>query len=239
METSHVPSSHYRRLQQPSTAVLSLLFPNNFSFFQNTLPPRNLPPSLRPKFAISISIASNTISDTMSSAKRRGQARGQAPDVGGSAPRRGPNPARGRVAPFDGPASRGSGSAAGTQSQVTGSAAGSRRGSNAGTQAPSQAGSVAGSQSQAAAQVAPIARDPAREGPVPRTTDSLRNVDMPASFYNIDNLVSQGSFFISPYTIPTRQAQCMDRLLSHSLWCLSCAGSASLTTYVAPPAPHV
>lgn len=139
----------------------------------------------------------------MSSAKRRGQARGQAPDVGGSAPRRGPNPARGRVAPFDGPASRGSGSAAGTQSQVTGSAAGSRRGSNAGTQAPSQAGSVAGSQSQAAAQVAPIARDPAREGPVPRTTDPLRNVDMPASFYNIDNLVSQGSFFIFPQTLPT------------------------------------
>ncbi|KAK5089548.1 Protein argonaute [Exophiala xenobiotica] len=124
----------------------------------------------------------------MSSAKRRGQARGQDPEVGGSAARRGPNPARGRVAPFDGPASRGSGSAAGTQSQVAGSATGSRRGSNAGTQAPSQPDSAAGSQSQSAAQVASIARDPAREGPAARATDSARNVDLPASFYNIDNL---------------------------------------------------
>ncbi|KAK5953946.1 Protein argonaute [Knufia fluminis] len=123
----------------------------------------------------------------MSSSKRRGQARGQAPEVGGSQARRGPNPARGRVAPFDGPASRGTGSAAGTQSQVTGSAGGSRRGSNAGTQVPSQTGSATGGQS--AAQVVPIARDPAREGPAPRATDAIKNVDMPASFYNIDGLV--------------------------------------------------
>ena len=130
----------------------------------------------------------------MSSAKRRGQARGQVPEAGGGAGRRGrgSNPARGRVAPFDGPASRGSGSAAGTQSQVAGSATGSRRDSDAGSQAPAQPASVAGSQS--AAQVAPIARDPAREGPPPRATDSIKNIDMPASFYNIDGLVSSQPF---------------------------------------------
>lgn len=125
----------------------------------------------------------------MSSAKRRGQARGNAP--GGSANRgrggRGPNPARGRVAPFDGPASRGSGSAAGSQSQASApaaAAASSRRSSSAGSQSGSQP------PSQAAAQAAPMARDPAREGPAPRTTDGIKNVDMPASFYNIDGQVS-------------------------------------------------
>lgn len=119
----------------------------------------------------------------MSSARRRGQARGQDPT---NQPRRGPNPARGRVAPFDGPASRGSASGAGSQSQVSGPAPSSRRGSNAGSQAGSQAPSAAPSQ--------PAARttglDPAREGPVARVTDVIRFVDMPASFYNINHEVS-------------------------------------------------
>lgn len=122
----------------------------------------------------------------MSSAKRRGQARGNAPQ--GSADRgrgsRGPNPARGRVAPFDGPASRGSGSGAGSQSQVSGPPAASRRTSDVGSQAASQ------SAAQSTAQAAPMARDPAREGPAPRATDGIKNVDMPASFYNIDGQVS-------------------------------------------------
>lgn len=132
----------------------------------------------------------------MSSAKRRGQARGNAPEGSGNQGRgsRGPNPARGRVAPFDGPASRGSGSGAGSQSQsqVSGPPATSRRSSNAGSQAPSQSASQPAS--QPVAQTAPMARDPAREGPAPRATDGIRNVDMPASFYNIDGQVSSHPF---------------------------------------------
>lgn len=124
----------------------------------------------------------------MSSAKRRGQARGNAPEGSGNRGRggRSPNPARGRVAPFDGPASRGSASGAGSQSQsqFSGPPASSGRGSQAGSQAPSQPAS------QPAAQVALIGRDPAREGPAPRATDGIKNVDMPASFYNIDGQVS-------------------------------------------------
>lgn len=100
--------------------------------------------------------------------------------------RRGNAPARGRVAPFDGPASRGSGSAAGTQSQMSGPASTSRRSSNAGSVAGSQA-PAAPTQSQAPT---PAARDPAREGPALRATDVIKNVDMPASFYNIDAQVS-------------------------------------------------
>ena len=149
-----------------------------------------------------ILITSNTITDIMSSAKRRGQARGQPPEIGGSAARRGPNPARGRVAPFDGPASRGSGSAAGTQSQVSATGSGSRRGSNAGTQVLSQAGSAAGSVagSQSAAPIAPIARDPAREGPAPRATDAIKNVDVPASFYAIDGVSHDSIYHSLPCT---------------------------------------
>lgn len=124
----------------------------------------------------------------MSSAKRRGQARGNAPD-GAGRPSRGPNPARGRVTPFDGPASRGSGSGAGSQSQASGPPGASRRPSDAGSRAPSQPASQ-----PASAQTPLIGRDPAREGPAARATDNIKNVDMPASFYNIDGMVSR------PYT---------------------------------------
>lgn len=127
----------------------------------------------------------------MSSSKRRGQARGDAPQGFGNrgAGGRVANPARGRVAPFDGPASRDSGSGAGSQSQsqVSGPPAVSRSASAAGSQAPSH------SAPQSIAQAAPIARDPAREGPAPRATDGIKNVDMPASFYNIDGQVSPQS----------------------------------------------
>ena len=136
----------------------------------------------------------------MSSAKRRGQARGQATE-GNNPARRGPNPARGRVAPFDGPASRGSGSGAGAQSQTSAPTATSRRSSNAGSQAPSQAGSQA--PSAAASQPAgrePILRagDPAREGPAPQRTDVIKNVDMPASFYNINEQYAVTNFVKRP-----------------------------------------
>lgn len=131
----------------------------------------------------------------MSSAKRRGQARGQDTPGGNASGRRGGrdrgNTPRGRAAPvtpFDGPASRGSGSGAGTQSQISGPAGGSRRGSTA----RSQTGAPSTTASQPAAQASgPPPRDPAREGPAPRRTDVIKNVDMPASFYNIDGLVSQ------------------------------------------------
>ncbi|KAK5099191.1 Protein argonaute [Lithohypha guttulata] len=124
----------------------------------------------------------------MSSARRRGQARGQAPEANDPA-RRGMNPARGRVAPFDGPASRGSASGAGAQSQISGPAPGSRRGSNAGSQAGSQGGSQAPSAPVSSRPaMATAGLDPAREGPPARATDAIRFVDMPASFYNIDNM---------------------------------------------------
>lgn len=129
----------------------------------------------------------------MSSAKRRGQARGQAPaDARGGGRRRG-NPARGRVAPFDGPASRGSQSGAGTQPQISHPAPSSQPPSDAGPQDPTQ-GSAAGSQPAAPGAAAP--RDPARDPVnIPRATDAIRNVDMPGSFYNIDGLVCSKYFF--------------------------------------------
>lgn len=129
------------------------------------------------------------------SARRRGQARGNAPDTSNPQARRGPNPARGRVAPFDGPASRGSGSGGGAQSRTPAPPAPPAQPSS---NPPSRPGSDAG-QSQSSAQAAsqptqqvapPIARDPALDRPVARATDSIKNIDMPASFYNIDGLVS-------------------------------------------------
>lgn len=128
----------------------------------------------------------------MSSARRRGRARGNAGDE--NQQRRGSNPARGRVAPFDGPASRGSGSAAGSQSRASGPP------SQAGTHPPSHAGT------QVAQETARVpARDPAREGPAPRATDALKNIDMPASFYNIDGLVSSISVVNSFPSMPTKK----------------------------------
>lgn len=150
----------------------------------------------------------------MSSAKRRGQARGNAPGDSGNRPSRGPNPARGRVAPFDGPASRGSGSGAGSQSQASGPPAGSRRPSDAGSRAPSQPATQPPSQS--VAQTPLIGRDPAREGPAPRATDGIKNVDMPASFYNIDDMVSQFSNS-PPVPLCTRPSIQMDAAYSDPL----------------------
>lgn len=133
--------------------------------------------------------------DVMSSnARSRGQARGQ-PANQSNQPHRG-NAARGRVIPsFDGPASRGSGSAAGSQSQVSAPAGGSRRASNAGANPSSQVPAATSSQV-----AIPAARDPAREGPAPRATDVIKNVDMPASFYNIDNQVSTLTASINIHT---------------------------------------
>ena len=136
-------------------------------------------------------------------ARRRGRGRANAGDdnTSQSSSRRGD-----RLQPgaFDGPASRGSASGTGTS--------GARRpsnppsvGSGRGTPQPPEGGfapqagqpgsrrsSVSGAASQPASQAAaqPIQRgDPARDRP-DRTTDALKNVDLPASFFNIDNLVS-------------------------------------------------
>ena len=156
-------------------------------------------------------------------ARRRGRGRATAGDenTSQSSSRRGD-----RLQPgaFDGPASRGSASGTG--------ASGPRRGSNppsvgSGTQPPEggfapqggQAGSrrssVSGAASQPASQVAAqvIPRgDPARDRP-DRATDALKNVDLPASFFNIDNLVSLLLFHIAfhvrrPSFIPSSRLGC-------------------------------
>lgn len=158
------------------------------------------------------------------SARRRGQARGNAADTSDPQARRGPNPARGRVAPFDGPASRGSGSGGGSQSRTSApptSNPRSRQGSDAGqSQGNTQAGL------QPAAEVAPQApRDPALEAPRARATDSIKNIDMPASFYNIDGLVSY-MFFRHVSIEHTHQQTLMSLFQSVS--------SACCTSYMLP-----
>ncbi|KAG9777510.1 hypothetical protein KCU88_g4487, partial [Aureobasidium melanogenum] len=96
---------------------------------------------------------------------------------------------------FDGPASRGTGSGIGSQSRgPSNPSVGPPHGSGSAPQG-SQAGSRRSSQSggppaQTAGPSVPVTQgDPARDEPS-RYTDALRNVDLPASFYNIDQLVS-------------------------------------------------
>lgn len=94
---------------------------------------------------------------------------------------------------FDGPASRGSasntGSGAGRASNPSvGSGRGSPNVPSAGPLSP-PSHSTGQSQTSALNQPASLLVDPALENPR-RPTDSVRNVDLPASFYAIDNLVS-------------------------------------------------
>ena len=138
-------------------------------------------------------------------ARRRGRGRADAPD-GNSSQSSAPARRGDRLQPggFDGPASRGSASGTGQS--------GSRRGSNPpsvgsapdggfappGGQAGSRRSSVSGTAAPQPAQAAPQAvpgGDPARDRP-DRATDALKNVDLPASFFNIDNLVSLPLFRI-------------------------------------------
>ncbi len=100
---------------------------------------------------------------------------------------------------FDGPASRGGASSntgsaghpASTAPSAT-SGPGSQPGSPLGSPQIAQPGSFApgpGSLSPTGAPT-PLMTDPARDPErQARLTDSLRNVDLPASFYNMDNLV--------------------------------------------------
>ncbi len=135
-------------------------------------------------------------------ARKRGvgrAARGQQPAE--TASRRGD-----RLQPggFDGPASRGSATqsgpaASGRGAGSTAPSAASGGGSPAAPaggfepQAPT-ASSRRSSQSggPAPAQAVPQLGDPARDRPA-RYTDGMRNVDLPPSFYNIDQLVSHNS----------------------------------------------
>jgi hypothetical protein len=100
---------------------------------------------------------------------------------------------------FDGPASRGGGSSntgsAGPAASTAPSAhsgGASQPGSQPTSPPLTQTGSFAPASTPASPAEAPTplmtdpARDPARQA---RLTDSLRNVDLPASFYNLDNLV--------------------------------------------------
>jgi len=129
-------------------------------------------------------------------ARRRGAGRagGSAEGSSETSSRRGD-----RLAPsgFDGPASRGSASGTGSQGRRPSNApsVGSGRGSPntsqggaAAPQAPSQTSVPSQLPSQAQTGAA-LQGDPARDVQ-PRYTDSLRNIDLPASFYEIDKLVS-------------------------------------------------
>ena len=148
----------------------------------------------------------------MSGAARRRGGRGPPEQVSDTTSRRGGpqiGSAPARPGAFDGPASGGSGtnpSSARPGSQggsATGSATGSQQGSQQGSRAGSQpgsprlqqggfqgtsTGSAAGAQQ---AQRADPALDPAAAS---RYTDTLRGVDLPASFYNVDNLVRSRLF---------------------------------------------
>ncbi|KAJ4516711.1 Protein argonaute [Exophiala dermatitidis] len=101
---------------------------------------------------------------------------------------------------FDGPASRGTGSGIGSQSRgPSNPSVGPPHGSGSAPQG-SQAGSRRSSQSggppaQTAGPSVPVTQgDPARDEPS-RYTDALRNVDLPASFYNIDQLFKKRPAF--------------------------------------------
>jgi hypothetical protein len=138
-------------------------------------------------------------------ARNRGRARGHGQD--GSEPstrRRGASRGRGIIPNLDGPASRGTGSAAGSQLGRASNAPSSPHISQGGfapqgSQAPSQATSISQTPS-AGPQVAvrTTGLDPARESRPAVFTDSLKNIDLPASFYNIDGMVSENCFLLSP-----------------------------------------
>ncbi len=133
----------------------------------------------------------------MSAARKRGAgraARGQQPAE--TASRRGD-----RLQPggFDGPASRGSASQSGpgTAGRGTGSTAPSAASGAGSPAAPAgstelQAPTTSSRRSSQSGGPPPAAvplGDPARDRPS-RLTDGMRNVDLPPSFYNIDQLVS-------------------------------------------------
>lgn len=129
-------------------------------------------------------------------ARRRGRGRPKTNDEASepSSSQRGRGAGLRAPGQFDGPASRGSASGAGSQSRGGSNApsAGSQGGTSTaqpqhGSQPSSRRESVSGITSGIAQMNVDPARDPEN---VPRYTDQLRNVDLPATFYNIDALVS-------------------------------------------------
>ncbi len=135
----------------------------------------------------------------MSGAARRRGGRGHTDDSSDPSSRRGVGTPAAPPGGFDGPASRGSASRGRGQSNApstAGSAPISEPTSPPVAQtgfanvATPQAGSQPGSRAGAppASQV-PIHGDPARESQ-PLYTDSMRNIDLPPSFYNVNREVS-------------------------------------------------
>ena len=104
----------------------------------------------------------------------------------------------GGLAPYDGPASRGGGSNVSSSGRPPSmppsatSAAGSPPASPSTSPRAAQPGTFAPASSSPSSAGRPVplltdpARDPARQA---RLTDTVRNVDLPASLYNLDNLV--------------------------------------------------
>ena len=136
---------------------------------------------------------------TMSGAARRrgrGRARGDRSEISDGSERL-TVPAGG----FDGPASRGSGSGTATSGRAASVTSGHASPQRPSTGVAAQAGgagsrrsSTSGAPSQPPSQAAPQsmprhdpALDPSR---VPRLTDPLKNVDLPASFFNLNQPVS-------------------------------------------------
>lgn len=129
-------------------------------------------------------------------ARQRGRGRAGGEDLSDTSSRRGGPPgAQPPRAPggFDGPASRGSASGAGSGGGSQG-----RRPSN-----PPSVGSGALSPTQSQATFQPstvpqqqqVKGDPARDQQnAPKLTDALKNLDLPASFYNIDQSVRFAPF---------------------------------------------
>ena len=144
----------------------------------------------------------------MSGASRKRGGRGPGDQTSDTSSRRG-GPLSQTLAPpgaFDGPASRGSASAPGSAGRHPSNAPSvtSQPQSPGGSPRPAQGGFTSTSASRGGSRPASIVGtpsgpqpgiqqqmrgDPARDFR-PRYTDSLRNVDLPASFYNIDHLVS-------------------------------------------------
>ena len=142
----------------------------------------------------------------MSGAARRRGGRGPTDDTSDASSRRSLGTPAAPPGGFDGPASRGSASGPGSTGRgrgqsnppsTAGSAPGSQPTSPRITQTGSanlatpQAGSQPGSRAGAPpAYEAPGRGDPAREDPLPRYTDSMKNIDLPPSFYNVNREVS-------------------------------------------------
>ncbi len=147
-------------------------------------------------------------------ARQRGRGRAGGQESVSSPSRRGDRLAPPPVGGHDGPASRGSASGPGSHGRGPSSAASVSSGQGSpnpgqGSAAPqpSQAGSRHSTQSggqgptSGPAQPTPaIQGDPARDHPA-RYTDALRNIDLPPSFYNIDQLVSQKPDIQSAYSL--------------------------------------